>query len=311
MNNFLVTGGAGFIGSHLVDLLLADGQRVAVLDNFSYGKRAYLPINHSNLTVFTGDLLDTAFVRSVFEAFRPEIVYHLAAIHHIPTCERQPAIALRTNVEGSEILFDHARAFNVTTVVFASSGAVYEILDGQLQEDSSAAVPHDIYSISKKSGEDLLRLHTERGHFRGISCRLFNAIGARETNEHLVPDILQQVLAGSTDIQLGNLTPLRSYIHVQDIAEALQTIGRISFDRPYEVLNIGNEAEHSVSDILHLIGKVTERELRPVQHPDRIRKVDRHRQQASLTKIARLTGWTPRRTVETALKDAFEFTRDV
>ena len=149
MNNFLVTGGAGFIGSHLVDLLLADGQRVAVLDNFSYGKRAYLPINHSNLTVFTGDLLDTAFVRSVFEAFRPEIVYHLAAIHHIPTCERQPAIALRTNVEGSEILFDHARAFNVTTVVFASSGAVYEILDGQLQEDSSAAVPHDIYSISK------------------------------------------------------------------------------------------------------------------------------------------------------------------
>jgi UDP-glucose 4-epimerase len=311
MKKFLVTGGAGFIGSHLVEMLLSDGHQVAVLDNFSYGKRHFLPLQHPSFSLYTGDLLEASFVHRVFSEFQPEIVYHLAAIHHIPTCERKPDVALRTNVEGSEIIFNAAKESGVGTMVFASSGAVYEIVDESLREDHTAAVPHDIYSISKTAGENLLRLHVERGHFRGVSCRLFNAVGARETNEHLVPDILKQVLAGSDRIQLGNLTPLRSYVHVKDIAEALQTIGHTVLEARYEVLNIGSQSEHSVADILELIAGICGRPLQAIQHRDRIRKVDRHRQRASLEKITRLTGWSPRRSLHEALKDAYAFAHDV
>lgn len=306
MPTILITGGAGFIGSHLTELLLSQGNTVVVLDNFSYGKKFYLNSGNPALVIHEADILDQKTVLGIFEKHKPETVFHLAAIHHIPTCEQKPELALRTNIEGTENVILAAQSVQVKKFVFASSGAVYEIVDHELREDETPVVPHDIYSITKRSGEDLIRLYAERKVFKAVCCRLFNTVGAHETNAHLVPDILQQVLQNKTEIALGNLTPLRSYIHVQDVAEAFAAIGSRNYTNDFEAFNVGTELEHSVADILQLIAEISGKKLSAFQHPDRIRKVDRHRQQASLKKTISMTGWSPKRTLKEALNDAYQ-----
>ncbi|MFM7218293.1 MAG: NAD-dependent epimerase/dehydratase family protein, partial [Bacteroidota bacterium] len=185
--NILITGGAGFVGSHLSALLLSNGHSVAIVDNFSYGRRSLLPTS-DRLQVLEGDILDADFLSKAFSSVSPDLIFHLAAIHHIPTCENNPAVALRVNIEGTQRVVESAIAANVPKIVFASSGAVYDIVDSPLMEDTTPAVAHDIYSITKLSGEFLLRLQAERGRIKAVACRLFNTVGSHETNEHLVPD---------------------------------------------------------------------------------------------------------------------------
>lgn len=305
MLRILITGGAGFIGSHLTALLLSRGNTVIVVDNFSYGKAHFLPSGNPFLHVHTTDLLNYRDLETVFTTHQPDLVFHLAAIHHIPTCEKKPAEALRANVEGTQNVIQASLCSGVKKIIFASSGAVYEIVDHPLLEDETAVVPHDIYSITKATGEHLLRLQAERKNIKAVACRLFNTVGSHETNEHLVPDILKQVKSGKTSISLGNLSPLRSYIHVLDVAEAFATIGLMEFEKDFEILNIGTEAEHSVKDILGLLAEISAKPLQAYQDPERMRKVDRHRQKASLAKTTRLTGWAPQRTLKEALSDAY------
>ncbi|HNP50109.1 MAG TPA: NAD(P)-dependent oxidoreductase, partial [Bacteroidia bacterium] len=273
--------------------------------NFSYGKKAFLPGDHPFLKVYEKDILDKGELNAIFEKHKPDTVFHLAAIHHIPTCEQKPELAIRTNIEGTENVILAAQLAGVKKLIFASSGAVYEIVDEQLKEDSTPVVPHDIYSITKKAGEDLIRLYAERKVFKTVACRLFNTVGSHETNAHLVPDILDQVLQNKSEISLGNLSPLRSYIHVMDVAEAFASIGACDFANDFETFNVGNESEHSVSDILQLIAEISGKQLKAIQHPDRMRKVDRHRQMASLSKTTSITGWFPKRTLKEALNDAY------
>ncbi|MBK6445786.1 MAG: NAD-dependent epimerase/dehydratase family protein [Bacteroidetes bacterium] len=306
MPTILITGGAGFIGSHLTTLLLSKGFSVVVLDNFSYGKRKFLPENNPSLHIHEVDILDKSALQTHFELYKPETVFHLAAIHHIPTCEQKPELAIRTNIEGTENIILAAQSVGVKRFIFASSGAVYEIVDEELKENSTPVVPHDIYSITKRAGEDLIRLYAERKVFKSVVCRLFNTVGSHETNAHLVPDILQQVLENKTEIALGNLSPLRSYIHVLDVAEAFATIGFQEFKNDFETFNIGTESEHSVADILQLIAEISGKALQAFQHPDRVRKVDRHRQRANLAKTTSLTGWSPKRSLKEALQDAYQ-----
>jgi UDP-glucose 4-epimerase len=302
--NILITGGAGFVGSHLTDLLIRNGHKVTVIDNFSYGRKSLLPVS-DRLTVFEGDILDSDFLNSVFSHTAYQLIFHLAAIHHIPTCENDPATAIRTNIEGTQRVLEAAVIAGIPKIVFASSGAVYDTVDIPLAEDSTPIVAHDIYSITKLAGEHLLRLQAERGRLTAVACRLFNTVGSHETNEHLVPDILKQVKKGVEVIQLGNLTPLRSYIHVKDVAEGFYAAGTSSFENTFETINIGTETEHSVVDILELIAEISARPLKALQDPSKVRKVDRPRQFASIEKTTRLTGWHPKRTLKEALTDAY------
>lgn len=302
--NILITGGAGFVGSHLTDLLLRNGHTVTVIDNFSYGRRSLLPVS-DKLTVSEGDILDRSFLDSVFNVADYQLIFHLAAIHHIPTCENDPATAIKTNIEGTQLVLEAAVKAKIPKIVFASSGAVYDTVDVPLAEDTTPIVAHDIYSITKLAGEHLLRLQAERGRMTAVACRLFNTVGSHETNEHLVPDILKQVNKGVDVIHLGNLTPLRSYIHVKDVAEGFYAAGISTFENTFETINIGTETEHSVVDILELISEISGKQLKAIQDPAKVRKVDRHRQFASLQKNTRLTGWQPKRTLKEALTDAY------
>ena len=302
----LVTGGAGFIGSHLVDVLLAANHYVCTVDNLSYGKRQFLPVDNPNLRFVQSDILDFDKLLKLFSDFRPSLVYHLAAISHIPTCESYPLNALRVNVEGTQSTLTAASmTTGVQRVVFASSGAVYDILDEPLTEDSPV-VPHDVYGASKVAGEQLVRINAEKTGLQSIVARIFNTVGTRESNAHLVPDILAQVIRGERCIRLGNLKSRRSFIHVKDVAEALFALGKANLDSGYEVLNVGIEQDYSAEEVVAQLSELLGYQLLAVREEEKVRKIDRPTQKAAIREIWDKIGWRPQRSLTLALRDVLE-----
>lgn len=307
----VVTGGAGFIGSHLVDLLLNAGYTVTVLDNFTYGKRSFLDYNHASLTIAEADITNADAVRHVINQANPEIIYHLAALHHIPTCENNPDEALRINIEGTQnILNTAAQLTNLQRIVFASSGAVYDIIDSPLLEDQTATVPYDIYSVSKLSGEYLMRLWANKFGKQALVARIFNTIGGRETNAHLVPEIVQQLLDGKKTIELGNLEPKRSYIDVRDTSAGLFVLGSCNHSKSFDVVNLGREDEFNVREIVDMLQVAHSNPISIVQSAARMRKVDRIKQLASMSKMKSITGWQPEYSVLQGIQYAYEFQKE-
>jgi UDP-glucose 4-epimerase len=214
----LVTGGAGFIGSSLVRKFLEREYRVMVLDNFANGKREYLP-HHPDLHLFEGDVTNREDINGVL-AHKPSYIVHLAAHHFIPFCNAHPSETIRVNVFGTQTLLECiGQNRYVEKVVFASTAAVYAPQEQSCKE-TDPVMPIDIYGISKRCGEDIVSLFSTQAGIPCVSARLFNVLGPRETNPHLLPDIIAQLRSGSV-IHLGNLIPKRDFIYVDDVAAGL------------------------------------------------------------------------------------------
>ncbi len=307
MKNVCIVGGAGFVGSHLVDLCISCGLRVLVYDNFSTGRRAYLPDNPL-LKIVDGDILDTQNLAAVVGEFSPDTLYHLAAIHHIPTCENAPDRALRVNVEGTQSVLTACAQWNVPRIVFASTGALYDpASSGALGEDSPVKA-HNIYSISKQAGEQLSAYHAVKNGTWAVVARLFNVVGRRETNPHVIPAIITQLSSGSRQVTLGNLDPRRDYIHVEDVADALFALGGLPMTAPFEVFNIGSGREYSVGELVELCSKIIAEPVEIFSDPARRRKLDRPSQLADVTKLQQASVWRPTRTLRQALAEIWQET---
>ncbi|MCL5071856.1 MAG: GDP-mannose 4,6-dehydratase [Actinobacteria bacterium] len=294
----LITGGAGFIGSHLTEFFLAKGYAVLVLDNFFSGKREYLP-KDNNLTIVKGDILDFKLMQKEIVNFNPSIVYHLAAMHYIPLCNLKPYLTIRVNVVGVNNLLTICEKLKLKSLVFASTGAIYKEQQANLTEES-AIEPQDIYSITKYTAEYLVKLYYQKTKQNVIIARLFNVFGPRETNPHILPSIIEQIQKGSKIIKIGNLHTKRDYIHVEDVVRALYLIGTKKLD-DFEVFNIGFGKERSVMDIIKICKTITKKDLKIVQLQSLVRSQDRISQLANITKIKKKLKWIPRQTIETYL----------
>ncbi len=300
----IIIGGAGFIGSHLVDLYLENGGRVWVYDNFSTGNRDFLP-EHPNLNIVEGDILDTELLTSVIDDCKPDNVFHLAAIHFIPACEKDPAHAIRINIEGTQSVLSACKN-KVDRVIFASTGAIYDPeITTALSEDSNISTK-DIYGLTKLTGEGLIEYHARKGFSQAIVARLFNAVGRRETNPHLIPAIMEQLVNGSRHIQLGNLYPKRDYIHVEDIAGALYSLGNMSMEHPMGTFNVGSGKEYSVGELVELCAEVIKEYVKIESVPERRRKYDRPNQLADISHIHEKCGWQPKRNLRQALDEIWQ-----
>lgn len=212
-----VTGGAGMIGRRLVSQLNQRGVAVAVIDDLSSG----LPMPEGVAIAHRGDIRAEADMLALFRDFRPDAVVHLAALHHIPTCETQRSLCLDINVVGTETVLHAATEAEVGRVVVASSGAVYGWSEGALDEARSPTEARDNYALSKLCNESQLRLWSEHGGGIGRVARIFNTIGGDDPNAHLLPDILAQLKAdtgAACMVRLGNLTSRRDYLHADEVA---------------------------------------------------------------------------------------------
>lgn len=298
MSKVFVTGGAGFVGGPLCRKLKRLGHDVLVYDNFFNGRRE----NVAGLDVVEGDIRDMDALRKTVAGFRPDAVMHLAAIHFIPYCNAHPAEAVDVNTRGTAALLEVLQAAEVPLVIGISTAAVYSPSDHAHSEDDPT-VPIDIYGYSKLHAEDLLKLYRRQTGRGAVTVRFFNVYAARDTNPHVLPDILDQIRAGKDELELGNLEPKRDYIYVEDVADAL--IGLLSFKTggEYHFFNLGTGREHSVTELVEAISKCLGRELRIRSVQARQRKVERPHLLAAIRKLSSATGWRPRYDLEQGLME--------
>jgi UDP-glucose 4-epimerase len=291
----------GFIGNEVVRQLARRGE-VSVIDN--YARAAGDIADLAGVRVFRADITDGAAVAEAMGAAAPDVVVHLAAIHFIPECNANPALTLRVNVEGTLSVLLACKAHGVKHTLFASSGAVYADSARPLTEDSPVA-PVDVYGLSKKMAEEVCTW-LARSHGLPVTIlRLFNAYGPRETNAHIIPEIIAQLKRGNA-LRLGNVKPRRDYVYVTDVAAAIAALaGRVP--EPLRVLNLSSGHSASVEDLVGRIGKLLGRDLTIAIDPDRFRTVDKMVQTADIQAIAGAAGWQPAVDLDAGLRELLRY----
>lgn len=257
----LVSGGCGFIGSHLVDVLIARGERVVIVDDLSRGR--YLWTGHSNAPeLIKATILDGRAMHDAFARHKPRAVYHLAAHHFIPFCEANPYEAFATNVSGTLNMIDAAsRVGTVEKFFFASTGDVYAPC-GYPHRESDQTAPVYVYGETKLCAETVLRRYKSAGKatFDIVIGRLFNAAGSRETNPHLLPEIVRQITNGAQIIEVGNTWPVRDFVDVQTMAKVITEITEKTSG--LDIFNIGSGQTQTVAGALALIVEAQSRQVR-------------------------------------------------
>ncbi|MFJ3720050.1 UDP-glucose 4-epimerase GalE [Streptomyces sp. NPDC090057] len=314
---WLITGGAGFIGAHVVRSMLAAGERVAVYDDFSTGDPARVP---GGVTVVKGSVLDGALLRATLSDLGVEGVVHLAAKKQVGESVERPLFYYRENVQGLRTLLEAAADTGVRHFLFSSSAAVYGMPDVDLVTEDTPCAPVNPYGETKLAGEWLVRA-AGRAHGMTTAClRYFNVAGAAYENLadtgvfNLVPMVFEKMTQGSAPVIFGDDydtpdgTCVRDFIHVEDIASAHLAAARaLPGRKPGSDLtvNIGRGEGVSVREMITLIGEVTGygSAAAPVSAPRRIG--DPARVVASADRIRAELGWTARHSAHAMVESAW------
>jgi len=305
----LVTGGFGFVGSKLSAMLVERGYELAVLDDLSVGSAANVAEPFADrISTLVADIRNLEEVERRIAEFQPTAVFHLAAVHFIPTCETNPTLAVGVNVTGTQAVLEaSSRNDSVEAVVLASSGAVYAPDEGAHAETATVG-PSDIYGFTKVWAEELATyFHRSTSTPVGIA-RIFNVVGPGETNPHLLPTIIEQIRDGA-ELRLGNLSTRRDYVFTDDVARGLLLLGERCGEYGLLTCNLGSESAISGSDLVELVARAAGCEVTVTPDPARFRESDRPVLLSDCSLARDALGWraeTPlARAVEAALAQPF------
>jgi UDP-glucose 4-epimerase len=316
----LVTGGAGYIGSHAVRELLEAGHFVTVLDDLSKGHRAAVP---PDVPLVEGDLGDAEALQQALQGV--DAVMHFAGLLSVAESVADPAPYYRTNVAKGLDLLAAMRAAGVERIIFSSTCATYGVPRQVPIDETHPQDPINPYGATKRAFERALEDHARAGRLRAIALRYFNAAGCHpdgslgedhRPEEHIVPRAIDAALGRAPaltifgdDYETPDGTCIRDYVHVQDLARAhllaLDALGKAPADVRYEAFNLGTETGHSVREVAAAVGRAAGVEV-PVRMGAR-RKGDPPRLVASAKRVRERLGWQPRHAglepiVETALR---------
>ncbi|KPJ68011.1 MAG: hypothetical protein AMJ43_00920 [Coxiella sp. DG_40] len=278
MVRILVTGGAGYIGSQMTDLLVRRGYKVSVLDNLSTGFRDAV----LDAELIVGDFGDQNLLSDIFEKYKFDAVMHFAASIEVEESVREPTKYYQNNVANSLTLLDAMVAHKVNNLIFSSSAAVYGEPEYVPLKESNSKKPINPYGRSKMVIEEVLSDYDKAYGLKSVSLRYFNAAGAdpnarlgprHEPASHLIPLVLQTASGRrnainifGTDYPTSDGTCIRDYIHVVDLCTAhLLALERLFNDGKTDVYNLGNGNGFSVLDVIETAKKVTGRFIKIVK----------------------------------------------
>ena len=300
----LVTGGAGFIGSEVVSQLIKKNAMVTVLDNFSSGKKQYLP-KKKNLKIIKGDITDEKVIsRAVKDQ---EFVIHLAALPFIPDSFYYPADFFNVNTTGSvNLLWKSIQSKTVTRFVHISTSEVYGTAQHAPMDENHPTAPHSTYAVSKLAGDRVaFTLHKENG-FPIVIIRPFNSYGPQYTQPYIIPEIMNQLLIGNKELMLGNIKATRDFTYVSDTADAI--IRSLDSKKAIgEIINVGSGNEISIKDLAFKISKIAKKKIKIGYDESRERPFDVNRLICDNKKALRLLGWKPKINMDQGLKKLFQW----
>jgi UDP-glucuronate 4-epimerase len=300
----LVTGGAGFIGSHLVERLLSDGHNVAILDDLNdfYDpkiKRANISDVAKEITVHDVDLRDADKVAKLFQKEKFGAIFHLAARAGVRPSIQQPQLYYDTNVAGTLHLLEGARASGVERFVFVSSSSVYGAAKKlPFSEDEHLTQTLSPYAATKIAGEFLCSTYSHLYKIRIVALRYFTVYGARQRPDLAIHQFTRKIHAGEPIDQFGDGTTRRDYTYIDDILQG--TLAALKYDGPmFDVFNLGESDTIQLKDLVAAIEKALGKKAKINRLPEQ--PGDMPLTCADISKARKRLGYNPKTKFEDGL----------
>jgi len=311
MAHYLVTGGAGFIGSNLVGALLEQGHTVRVLDNFSTGKRENLAPYGSRVEVIEGDLTDLDAVRRAVQGV--DVVLHQGALASVPRSIEDPISSNEANVKGTLHVLLAAKDAGVKRVVYASSSSVYG--DQAVTEpkvETMTPQPISPYAVSKLSGEQYCQVFYEVYGLETVSLRYFNVFGPRQDphSEYaaVIPKFITCMLEGQRPTIFGDGEQTRDFTYIGNVIKGNLLAATAPAERVAgQVFNMATGAQISLNGLVEMLQEITGQNLAPVYAPPRTGDIKHSR--ADIEKARRLLGYEPEVSFLEGLRQTVEWYR--
>ncbi|MEV7723726.1 SDR family NAD(P)-dependent oxidoreductase [Streptomyces sp. NPDC087917] len=310
----LVTGAEGFIGSTLVDLLVARGARVRALVHYKpYGEKGHLAHHLADpdgrVEMWAGDVRDAGRVNDAVAGC--DTVFHLAALIGIPYSYASPGAYVQTNVTGTQNIAEACRRHGVRRLVHTSTSEVYGTALTVPISEEHPLQPQSPYSASK-IGADMTALSFHHAFELPVTVvRPFNTYGPRQSARAVIPTILAQLHAGAREVRLGSLAPTRDFTYVTDTAEGFLAVARC--ERAVgEVVNLGTGEEISIGDLARELIAASGREAEVVVDPARLRPSGSEVQRllSDNSRARAWAGWQPRVPLREGLRRTSEWVAD-
>ena len=309
MKKAFVTGADGFIGSHLTELLLEKGYKVKALAQYNsfnnWGWLEDLP-PHPNIQIISGDIRDPHFVRNAMQDI--EIVFHLAALIAIPYSYHAPDSYVDTNIKGTLNICQAAKEAGGIRVIHTSTSEVYGTAIYVPIDEKHPKQPQSPYSASK-IGADAIALSFYNSFDLPVTIALpFNTYGPRQSARAIIPSIIIQIVSGAMEIELGDLSPIRDFNYVKDIAKGFIAIAECNNAIGKEI-NIASNNEYSIEHVLNLIKEIMQSNIKYIPDKQRLRpeKSEVFRLRGDNDQIKILTGWKPEYNIQVGLRETINW----
>ncbi len=310
--NVLVTGGDGFIGSHLVELLVGKGAKVRALSQYnSFNSWGWIEdVGCKNeIEIISGDIRDPFLCKRICKDI--DIVFHLAALIAIPYSYIAPSSYIETNVNGTLNICQAALENGCSRIIHTSTSEVYGTAKYIPIDEKHPLQPQSPYSASKIGADAVAKSFHNSFNLPLVIARPFNTYGPRQSARAVIPSIITQIASGKKGIKVGELSPTRDFNYVMDtckgfiaLAECDEAIG--------EIINIGSNFEISIGDTLNLIKRIMQSNIEFISESDRIRPENSevYRLWCDNSRIKELTGFVPEYSIEDGLIQTIEWFMD-
>ena len=315
MKNYLITGGAGFIGSTLSERLLKEGNKVIVIDNFCdfYDKKIKENnirelLKNDNFKLYRKDIRDRQALKDIFDENHIDIVMHLAAMAGVRPSIENPILYQDVNCMGTQNILEEMKIHNVKKLVMASSSSVYgNCKEVPFREDMVVDFAISPYAATKKANEVMTHVYHKLFDMNVIMLRFFTVYGPKQRPDLAINKFTRLMLNNEEIPMFGNGTTSRDYTYVDDIVEGIVRSCNYVLENTnvYEILNIGNSSPISLKEMIETIAKVLQVEPKIKQLPMQPGDVDRT--YADITKAKQLIGYEPKTSFEEGIKKFVEW----
>ncbi|MFA6980578.1 MAG: NAD-dependent 4,6-dehydratase LegB [Ignavibacteriaceae bacterium] len=309
MKTILITGAAGFIGSHLTELLVSEGYKIRALTHYnSKNNWGWLETSKfkNEIEIIGGDIRD---YDSVFDALKGcDTVFHLAALIGIPYSYISPLAYIKTNIEGTYNILQAAKELNLENVIITSTSETYGTAQYVPIDEKHPLVGQSPYSASKIAADQLAISFYKSYNLPVKIVRPFNTYGPRQSARAIIPTIISQLLTGKKNLNLGSLKPTRDLTYVKDTIEGFLSIAK-SKKLTGEVTNVGMNAEISIKELVKIISRIIEVKVVLKTDKERLRPKNSEveRLHCDNSKLLQNTLWRPKFNLETGLNETINW----